>query len=120
MVKISDAEFEVMQVFWNKKIANSFDIIDALKDKNWSDNTIRTLIKRLQAKKAIGIVKQEGKIYFYEPLIDEEVYKIKESNNFINKLYNGSINEMLLCFAKENKLSKKDLEDLIKKIEDED
>lgn len=61
MIKISDAELEVMQVFWNKKVANSFDIIDTLKSKNWNDNTVRTLIKRLQAKKAIGIVKQEGK-----------------------------------------------------------
>lgn len=120
MLKISDAELEVMQVFWNKGIANSFDIIEALKGKSWSDNTIRTLIKRLQAKKAIEIVKQEGKVYYYEPLISENEYKIKESNNFIDKLYNGSVSDMLLCFAKENKLSKKDLEELIKKIDEEE
>ena len=104
MIKISDAELEVMQVFWGKKEANSFDVIEALKDKNWSDNTVRTLIKRLQAKKAIH----------------ENEYKITESNKFIDKLYNGYVSDMLLCFAKENKLSKKDLEDLIKKIDGED
>ena len=76
MIKISDAELEVMQVFWGKKEANSFDVIEALKDKNWSDNTVRTLIKRLQAKKAITIVKQEGKVYYYKSLINENEYII--------------------------------------------
>lgn len=120
MIKISDAELEVMQVLWKMKIANSFDVINELKDKNWSDNTIRTLIKRLQDKKAIDIDRQEGKVYYYKAIINENEYKIKESNNFINKLYNGSVSEMLLCFAKENKLSKKDLEELIKQIDKEE
>ena len=35
-------------------------------------------------------------------------------------LYNGSINNMLVAFAKSKKLSKKDLEDLIKLVGDEE
>jgi len=61
MIKISDAEIEVMKVIWEKKEVTSLEIIQKLNDRNWNDNTIRTLINRLIAKKAVGIAKKEGK-----------------------------------------------------------
>lgn len=119
MIKISDAEFEVLKVLWKNGKANSFDIIEELKNNNWNDNTVRTLIKRLQDKKAIKIVSKEGKTYTYSACINENQYKLEESKNFLNKLYNGSINEMLVCFAKQEKLSKEDLKKLIDEIDED-
>lgn len=119
MTKISDAELEVLKVLWEKKQANSFDIIEALKENNWNDNTVRTLIKRLQDKKAIKIISKEGKTYTYTACINENEYKLEESKNFLNKLYNGSINEMLVCFAKQEKLSKEELKKLLDEIEED-
>jgi predicted transcriptional regulator len=43
---------------------------------------------------------------------------MKESESFLEKMYEGSINEMLAGFAKNKKITKKDLEDLMKLIED--
>ena len=50
--------------------------------------------------------------------MDEYEYKSQETNNFLEKLYEGSLSNMLAGFAKTNKLSKKDLEELIKLIEE--
>ena len=57
MKKISDAELEVLKVIWDKNIVTSLDIIYELRRYNWSNNTVRTLIKRLYKKGAIEIVK---------------------------------------------------------------
>lgn len=118
MIKISDAELEVMKVIWEKKEVTSTEIIKELTEFNWSDNTVRTLINRLISKKAVGISKKDGKVYTYVPLIKENEYKIKRSKNFLKQFYNGSVNEMLLNFIDNNELSKKDLENLMKKIDD--
>jgi BlaI family penicillinase repressor len=42
----------------------------------------------------------------------KEEYIKKESESFINKLFNGSINSMLLNFVKNQKISAKDIEEL--------
>ncbi|MGN1299147.1 MAG: BlaI/MecI/CopY family transcriptional regulator [Candidatus Scatovivens sp.] len=119
MVKISEAELEVMQVIWERKNATSFDIIEELKNKKWSDNTVRTLIKRLYKKGAIDIVKKEGKTFTYSAKIKESEYQKKESKHFLDTIFRGSIDDLLLNFVKQEELSKKDLEKLLQKIDKE-
>ena len=116
MIKISDAELEVMKVIWGRKETTSLEIIKELEHCNWNDNTIRTLINRLIAKKAVGISKKEGKTYTYVPLIKQDEYKLKRSRNFVKQLFNGSIHDMILNFIDNDELSKEDLQDLKNKV----
>lgn len=116
MVRISDAELEVMKVLWREKEMTSLEIIRKLEHCNWNDNTVRTLINRLIAKKAVGISKKEGKTYTYVPLIKENEYRIKRTKRFIGQFYNGSLNEMLLNFIDANEVSKDEMEDMIETI----
>ena len=116
MIRISDAEIEVMKVIWREKEVTSIEIIKKLEQYNWNDNTVRTLINRLISKRAVGISKKEGKTYTYVPLIKENEYKLKRSKNFIKQFYNGSINEMLLNFIDCNELSSNDLKYLLDKV----
>ena len=121
MKNISEAELEVMQVLWKNGESTSVEIIkEVTKKKEWKNNTIMTLVSRLVNKEFIKVIRDKGNLLLYKPVISEYDYKSKETNNFIEKLYNGSINSMLVAFAKSKKLSKKDLEDLINLIENEE
>ena len=119
MVKISEAELEVMQVIWDKKKTTSFEIIEQVKEKNWSKNTVRTLIKRLYKKGAIDILKKDGKTFTYIPKIKENEYQKAESKHFLDTLFRGSMDNLLLNFVKQEELTKQDLESLLKKIDKE-
>jgi len=116
MIKISDAEMEVMKVIWNKKEVTSQEIINQLEGHDWNDNTVRTLINRLISKKAVGISKKEGKTYTYVSLVNENDYKVKKMKNVIKQLYNGSFNEMLLNFIDSNEITKNELKELMNEI----
>ena len=117
-IKISDAELEVLKIIWKKGIANSLEIIDEIKkDFKWNESTIRTLMARLQSKGAIDIERKEGRIYFYKSLINENEYKLKQSKDFLRKMYNGSIKEMMLNFVKDKGITKEEAEELMKLIE---
>lgn len=118
MIKISDAEIEAMKVIWERKEVTSLEIIKELENHNWNDNTIRTLISRLIAKKAVGISKREGKTYTYVPLIKENEYKAKKMKNIIKQLYDGAVDDMLLNFVDSNEMSKSELKSLIRLVEE--
>lgn len=110
--KISDSEWEVMKIIWSKEEATANEIIDNLKGKQeWKNTTIKSLINRLLNKEAIGF-RKNGKEYFYYPLISEEECIREESKSFLKKVFNGSINEMVLNLVKSEKLTQEDINEL--------
>lgn len=110
--KISDAEWEVMKIIWSNERITSSNIIENLKDKEeWKPSTIKSLINRLLNKNAISFNKN-GKEYEYYPLVSEAECVKEESNSFLNKVFNGSVNSMILNFVKSQKLSEEDIEEL--------
>lgn len=95
MKRISDAELEIMKIIWKEKAVKSKKIIEQVKDFNWNDNTVRTLINRLIKKKAVGISEKNGKEYTFIPLIDEGKYKLEATKKFLGTFFHGSVLEFL-------------------------
>ena len=111
-IRISESEWEVMKIIWNKKEVTSNEIIEKLKDKkDWKAATIKSLISRLLNKEAISFNKK-GKEYIYYPLIEEKKTVIEESISFINRVFDGSISDLLLNFVKLEKLTEEDIDEL--------
>ncbi|WP_343069819.1 BlaI/MecI/CopY family transcriptional regulator [Clostridium aciditolerans] len=115
--KISDSEWEVMKVLWDKSPLTSSEIIEKLKPvTKWSPTTIYTLINRLVKKEAIKI--EEGSSpYICYPIISKEDYTKKEYKSFLSKVYNGSLNLMISNIVEEQNLSDEEIDEL-KKILD--
>lgn len=117
MIRISEAEFEVMKVIWKRKETTSLEIIEDLKDYKWNFNTIRTLIKRLQVKGAIKTSGRRGKTFTYVSTIDEKEYKMEMAKDLVKKLYNNSFEEFILDYCKSSKVTADDLREVIKYID---
>ena len=117
---ISESELEVMKVLWKINEGSSAQIIEQLKDNSdWKPKTIQTLITRLVSKGFVDVDKTNRKLFIYKPAISEKEYKDSVSKSFLEKLYNGSINKMVLSFVKENKLSKEEIDELRDILKDE-
>lgn len=118
MTDISKTEFEVLEAIWHKYPASAQDIIDQLnkgsaqeQDKTWHDKTVKTLINRMVKKGAIGFEK-EGRRYYYSPLLEREAYQIKESRTIIDRLFGGKVAPLVAGFAKNQQLTKTDVDEL--------
>lgn len=110
--KISDAEWKVMKIIWKNDSITSTRIIKELQEKtNWKASTIKTLINRLLNKEAINFTK-EGKEYYYFSIISEEDCIREESEGFLNKVFNGSLNSMVINFVKSQKLTEDEINEL--------
>jgi len=117
---ISESELEVMKILWQKQEATSGEIIEELKDKSdWKPKTIQTLITRLVSKEVVQVDKSNKKSYIYSTTVSEDEYKDDASKSFLEKLYSGSINKMVLSFVKSKKLSKSEIEELKDMLKDE-
>lgn len=116
--KISDAEWQVMDVLWAASgplTAN--EIVDSLADHaDWSPPTIKTMLNRLVRKRALKF-KAEGKRYLYSPAVSRELCVRSETRSFVDRLFGGSIAPLLAHFVEDEKLSKEEIEQLRKLLE---
>lgn len=115
---ITDAEWKVMETIWDGSPITSTQILDRLQPTTeWSSTTIYTLLSRLEKKGAIKSKdKSSPKVYY--PLVSKSEYREKETETFLDKLYDGSLKLFLTSFVGKNKLSSEELEEL-KEILDE-
>lgn len=110
--QISEAEFEVMEVIWEKEPVSTNEIVDAvIENHNWNMRTIHTLISRLDKKGAISH-KKDGRTYIYSSIVEKKDYVKSRSKSFIEKFYDGAANKMVLNFIENNMLSQEDIQEL--------
>ncbi|WMJ76885.1 MULTISPECIES: BlaI/MecI/CopY family transcriptional regulator [unclassified Sedimentibacter] len=118
-INISDSEWKVMCVLWEKHPLMSSQIIQRLEANNWKPNTIHTLLSRLENKKIIGVEKK-SRFKEYYPLVSREECQIIETKSFIKKVYDGSIKMFLSSYINQDNLSQDDIEYLKKLIEEKE
>src|SRR5258705_10835119 len=115
MKELTKAEDQVMQILWRLKKAFVNDIMDQLPAPKPAYNTISTIVRILETK---GFVdhKAYGKTHEYFPVISKEKYTKFYLNNMIKGYFNGSFQNLVSFFAKENKMDANDLEKLLEEL----
>ncbi|GMW00506.1 MAG: hypothetical protein AMXMBFR84_16430 [Candidatus Hydrogenedentota bacterium] len=110
--KISEAEWEVMRVLWEKSPRTAGEIVDAVPDdNNWMPRTVKSLLNRLVKK---GAVKYEadGRTFYYSPAVTEEVCARAESRSLLERVYGGALTPMMVHLIKETRLSPQEIDEL--------
>ena len=110
--KLSDAEWEVMNVVWEKFPLTANEVVASLaQQKNWKPGTVKTFLKRLVDKKALRF-DPEGKRYRYQPNVAREKCVRMESQSFLERVFCGATTPMLVHFVKKTRLIPREIEEL--------
>jgi predicted transcriptional regulator len=119
---ISEAESVVMEVLWRASPLTTEDVVAALHGKQeWQESTVKTLLNRLLNKGAIS-AERDGRRYLYSAVMQREEWLSSESEGLLDRLFGGRVAPLVAHFSKQKKLTKKDLAELkrlIEEIEDE-
>lgn len=113
IVKISDAEHEIMKIIWNKdgEVTTS-DIVEGLgESKQWKLTTIITLANRLVEKNVLK-VRKEGRVNYYYPNVTKDEYKSYQATDFIDNMYSGSVKSLVASLYDNKKIDEKDIDEL--------
>lgn len=118
MPQISDSEWKVMKILWEKSPHTAGEIIESLaQSTDWRPTTVKTLISRLVKKNAVGFEKK-NRTYYYYPLVTEDACAKAESKSFLKKVYGGALKPMIANFLEIQELSEKDIEELKRILDD--
>lgn len=109
---ITEAEWEVMNVLWEKSPQAANEVILSLQEKmDWKPKTIRTLLDRLVKKEVVG-VNQNQKVYTFYPRYTQAECQIAEAQSFLKRIYGGTMKSMLVQFIQDDSLSEEDMKEL--------
>jgi BlaI family penicillinase repressor len=113
-IRISPAEWEVLNVVWDRAPITAPEVYHALADeKNWHQKTVNTFLARL-AEKGVLTSRKEGKANLYTPELSREQCVKQESETFLQRVFRGSLAPMMAHFVENADLTPEEIADLQK------
>ncbi len=116
MEKLTSQEENVMQAIWQIKMGAVRDILNQMENQQQPYTTVASIVKNLEQKQYLK-ARKFGNTNVYTPIISEEDYKSRFMSNFVNQYFERSYKKMVSFFAQEEKISRDELEEIIKLIE---
>ena len=117
-VKLYDSELKIMGVLWREGDVTAKHISDVMKEETgWNMNTTYTLIKRCIKK---GAVERSEPYFMCHALISKEEVQKAETEELINKVYDGSVDKLFAALLGSRKLSARQIERLKQIVEEEE
>ena len=118
MEKLTFQEEEIMLIIWQVKERVIKDFLNCMEEPRPPYTTVASIVKNLE-KKGYVQAKRYGNTYVYSPSIDEGEYKTKFLSGVVQNYFENSYKEMVTFFARKQKISAKELEEIIRLIEKE-
>lgn len=111
-INLTEAEWNVMECLWEKSPRIGREIVAWLEERmGWKRSTTLTLLRRMEEKGAVG-GETSGELKTFYPLISREQAAHQETEDFLDRVYKGSLGMMLSAFTKKQSLSKNEIEEL--------
>ena len=111
-INLSDSEWKLMNRLWDRAPMTITELTAALRaETGWAKNTVITMLSRLEAKGAVR--HEEGsraKQYF--PAVNREDAALAETENFLSKVYGGSLGLMMSAMVDSHALTEADITEL--------
>lgn len=116
--QLTKAEEQIMQVLWSLEEASVKEIIEQLDEPKPAYNTVSTIIRILETKEFVSH-KPQGRGYIYFPVVKKTEYTNQSLHKLVDGYFEGSFKSMVSFFMKKNDVDIKDLESILKNIEED-
>lgn len=111
--KIFESEYRFCLILWENEPIRSRDLAQLCRERlGWSKTTTYTVIKRLTDR---GVVKSEDAVV--TSLISKDEAQVSELDELMEKRFENSLPAFIAAFAKRQRLSEEDADELRRIIE---
>lgn len=108
MPKIFESEYRFCLILWEHEPVSSGTLVQLCREKlGWKPTTTYTVIKRLSER---GVLKNENSVV--TSLVSKEQVQAAEMDEMMEKTFEGSLPAFLAAFAKNRKLSEKEIDEV--------
>ena len=117
-MKLTEAEWQIMNALWENFPATTRQIAERLPDEiNWAYTTIKTMLTRLADKKVVKETKK-GNVGFYEPVLTRENAQRNALKSLVNQAFDGAFGPLMHFLVEDQKVTDKQKEDLMKALKE--
>jgi predicted transcriptional regulator len=110
--RISEAEHAVMEALWEASPLTATEVSDKVAgQRGWSLATVKTLLSRLVAKKAVA-TEPDGRRFLYSPTIERTDYVGSESRRLVDRLFGGRAAPLVAHLVEAEALSEDDIAEI--------
>lgn len=116
-IKITNAEWIIMEALWENSPLSLSEIIDHIKEKvDWSYKTYDAFMRRLLNKKAVSFGSEHG-IRRYFPLVSKLELMNHETQSFLDRVYHGSAENLMIHFLNQRQITDEEKKRLLHLLE---
>lgn len=116
MEKLTHQEETIMLHIWQLKECVVKDIVNVMEDPAPPYTTVASVVRNLEQKGYLN-TKKYGNVNVYSPKIDEDDYKKAFMSTVVKSYFENSYKELVSFFVKEEKISPKELQEIMQMIE---
>lgn len=118
-MKLTEAEWQIMNALWQAHPATARQIMERLPaGVNWAYTTIKTMLTRLVEKQAVREAKR-GNTSLYEPLVSQRKARVSAFRSMLDQAFEGTMGPLVHFLAEERQLTPKQKKELTKLLRDE-
>ena len=111
---LTEAEEKIAALIWDRGEMKSMELVRICEEElDWKKSTTYTLLRRIEEK---GILKNNKGIVV--PEVSREIFMASQSRQYVEKSFGGSLPRFLAAFARLEKLSKEDVAEIQKMIDE--
>ena len=112
-VHLTQSEWSVMECLWERSHQTGREIIQQMEEQcGWSRSTTLTLLSRMEGKGAVVGESVTGSKKTFRPLICREDAALQETEDFLGRVYQGSLSMMVSTLTRKQALSQKEIDEL--------
>ena len=112
MIKLTDTEWKIMELLWDKGPMPTMELIRELKDSmGWAKSTAMTFLGRMTSKGSITY-SLDGKSRKYFANISRDEAELEETRSFLSKIYGGNVGLMISNLIDSDQLTDEQLAEL--------
>ena len=106
-------EWKLMECLWEKGSVTGREAVDYLHDHAaWSRSTTLTMLRRVTEKGVIACTDGEDGVKTYAPLVSRAQAAQRETEDFLSRVYHGSVSNLVSAMTEKQNLTQKEIEEL--------
>jgi BlaI family penicillinase repressor len=118
-VRLGKVQLKIMHVLWERGRASAREITDGLnRDEPIAHSTVQTLLRKLEAKGAVGHETVDRTFVFF-PRIAEENVRRGATHDLVERVFGGSPAQLMSYLLKHEHVSKQELEEIRRLVDEQ-
>lgn len=115
--KLTDSEWKIMILLWDKSPLTCRQIEDALKDETgWSRHTIISFLKRMMKKNCVRM-EEATPARLYYPLLNKNETILKATRSFAKKIFDGKMGLLVSSLADSEDITKDEINSMLESLQ---